>query len=268
MIVGFDGRADENLNISLEEVTEVSACLVLRLEGSIERSNHSWFEERIAEVIDHGYVRLIMQMERTRMTSDFGVSSVMVALKLVRTHGGDLVLCKVPPKSLDLFRLFGCLGFFTTFETLPEAVEYFVGANNRIVPGIDDEKDSMPGLCLQTFGPEPPGLVLHLSGFLEGSAVDSFLRGIIKITQAGFTRLICDCGGLIFTLDMGFFAFRTARETLRSHGGDLALLHLPIQVREAIELLGLTDAFNIKESLAEAVACFPEQGGRSVCGGH
>ncbi len=128
--------------------------------------------------------------------------------------------------------------------------------NNDIVPGFDDKKDDSLSIRLQKIDEEPSCLVVHLNGYLDTYNSNCFPRRVAKIVESGFTRLICDCAGLIFTADISFSAFPAAREAVRSGGGDLVLLNLPLQFRESIDILGFAELFNIKEHLEEAVSFF------------
>lgn len=128
--------------------------------------------------------------------------------------------------------------------------------NNDIVPGFDYEKDDSLSISLQKIYEEPSCLVVHLNGYFGTYNSNCFQRRVAKIVESGFTRLICDCTGLIFTADISFSGFPAAREAVRSRGGDLILLNLPPQFRESIDILGFAELFNIKKNLEEAVAFF------------
>ena len=59
IVPGFNDEKDDSLRINLEKVPEVENCLTIYLIGYIDTYNSSFFQKRIARVVEAGYVNLI-----------------------------------------------------------------------------------------------------------------------------------------------------------------------------------------------------------------
>ena len=56
IVPGFNDEKDDSLRINLEKVPEVENCLTIYLIGYIDTYNSSFFQKRIARVVEAGYV--------------------------------------------------------------------------------------------------------------------------------------------------------------------------------------------------------------------
>lgn len=68
--------------------------------------------------------------------------------------------------------------------------------NNDIVLGFDDEKDESLKIKLQKVDEVEGCLVLHLNGYIDTYNSNIFQKRVTKAIEAGFIRLIFNCGGL------------------------------------------------------------------------
>ena len=125
IVNGFDDEKDESLNIKLEKVGNVEACLVLHLTGYIDTYNSNYFQKRVQRAIEAGYNRLIFHCGGLNYVSSTGIGSFTAFLKSVKPKGGDLVLLDIQPKVYEVFQLLGFSQFFTIKDSLDDSINFF-----------------------------------------------------------------------------------------------------------------------------------------------
>ena len=76
---------------------------------------------------------------------------------------------------------------------------------NDIVPGFDDEKDDSIKIRLQKI--DQNGLALFLTGYIDTYNSNFFQKRVGKAIDAGFSRLIFNCGGLNYVSSTGIGSF-------------------------------------------------------------
>ncbi|MCR4954051.1 MAG: STAS domain-containing protein [Treponema sp.] len=125
IIPGFDNEKDDSLSISLRKAENVPHCLIVYLSGYIDTYNSSFFQKKITQVIEAGFVNLIFNCSSLNYVSSTGIGSFTVFLKLVKPKNGDIVLLEIQPKVYEVFQLLGFSQFFNIKNTHEEAVGYF-----------------------------------------------------------------------------------------------------------------------------------------------
>ena len=133
-------------------------------------------------------------------------------------------------------------------------------SNNDIVPGFDDEKDDSLRIRLQKVDTVEGCLVLYLTGYIDTYNSNFFQKRVTKAVEAGFTRLIFNCGGLNYVSSTGIGSFTAFLKMVRPRSGDLVLLEIQPKVYEVFQLLGFSQFFNIKDNLNEAVEFLSSDG--------
>lgn len=139
LIPGFNDEKDDSLKISLEKVDSVDNCLILYLNGYIDTYNSSFFQKRVAKVVDAGYVNLIFNCAALNYVSSTGIGSFTAFLKLVKPKGGDIVLLEIQPKVYEVFQLLGFSQFFNIKDSTSEAIKFFkqeTVVNDSLFPKI------------------------------------------------------------------------------------------------------------------------------------
>jgi anti-anti-sigma factor len=131
-----------------------------------------------------------------------------------------------------------------------------VMTNNEIVAGFDDEKDESLKITLQKIAEIEGCLVLYLSGYIDTYNSNYFQKRVAKAIDAGFIRLIFQCGGLNYVSSTGIGSFTAFLKSVKPRGGDLVLLEIQPKVYEVFQLLGFSQFFNIKDSLDDSVNYF------------
>lgn len=128
--------------------------------------------------------------------------------------------------------------------------------NNDIVPGFDEEKDESLRIKLQKVDGLPGALVLYLSGYIDTYNSNFFQKRINRAVEAGFTKLIFNCGGLTYVSSTGIGSFTAFLKAVKPKGGDIVLLEIQPRVYEVFQLLGFSQFFTIRDTLEDAVQHF------------
>lgn len=125
IVPGFNDEKDESLKINLEKVPEIENCLTIYLSGYIDTYNSSFFQKRIARVVESGYVKLIFNCASLNYVSSTGIGSFTAFLKMVKPKNGDVVLLEIQPKVYEVFQLLGFSQFFNIKDTMGDAINFF-----------------------------------------------------------------------------------------------------------------------------------------------
>jgi anti-anti-sigma factor len=133
--------------------------------------------------------------------------------------------------------------------------------NNEIVPGFDDDKDDSLKVQLEKAASITGGLIISLIGYIDTYNSNFFQKRVSKVVDAGFIRLIFECGGLNYVSSTGIGSFTSFLKTVKPQGGDVVLLNVQPKVYEVFQLLGFSQFFNLKSSREEALAFFQAGGG-------
>jgi anti-anti-sigma factor len=128
--------------------------------------------------------------------------------------------------------------------------------NNDIVPGFDDEKDESLTIKLQKVDEAEGCLVLYVTGYIDTYNSNFFQKRVAKSIEAGFIRLIFQCGGLNYVSSTGIGSFTAFLKAVKPKGGDLVLLEIQPKVYEVFQLLGFSQFFNVKDNLEDAIGFF------------
>ena len=128
--------------------------------------------------------------------------------------------------------------------------------NNELVPGFNDEKDDSLKIILENIPEVNSCLMIILNGYIDTYNSVYFQKQIGKIVSAGFSNLIFNCSSLNYVSSTGIGSFTTFLKLVKPKGGDIVLLNIQPKVYEVFQLLGFSQFFIIKDSLAEATDFF------------
>lgn len=98
LVPGFNDEKEDSLKITLEKVDQVRNGIILYLNGYIDTYNSSFFQKRVAKVVDAGYKNLIFNCAALNYVSSTGIGSFTAFLKMVKPSGGDIVLLEIQAK--------------------------------------------------------------------------------------------------------------------------------------------------------------------------
>ncbi|MGL4982062.1 MAG: STAS domain-containing protein [Treponemataceae bacterium] len=125
IVSGFSEEKDDSLRINLERVADNDTTLVLVLNGYVDTYNSNFFQKRVTKVVEAGFKNLIFNCSALNYVSSTGIGSFTSFLKLVKQHGGDIVLLDVQAKVYEVFQLLGFSQFFNIKDSLPDAIMVF-----------------------------------------------------------------------------------------------------------------------------------------------
>lgn len=130
--------------------------------------------------------------------------------------------------------------------------------NNNLVPGFNDEKDDSLKITLEKINDVDNGLVIYLNGYIDTYNSSFFQKRISKVVEAGFVNLIFNCSALNYVSSTGIGSFTAFLKLIKPKGGDIVLLEIQPKVYEVFQLLGFSQFFNIKDSLADTISFFKQ----------
>ncbi|MCL2276855.1 MAG: STAS domain-containing protein [Treponema sp.] len=125
IVPGFDDTRNENLKIKLRCVDEVNKCLLVILSGYVDTYNSIAFQKQIHKAIDAGFTKFIFQCDSLNYVSSTGIGSFTAFLKIIKSHGGDMILSEMRPKVYDVFYLLGFSKYFNIRYSLDDSINYF-----------------------------------------------------------------------------------------------------------------------------------------------
>ncbi|AAC65221.1 anti sigma factor antagonist [Treponema pallidum subsp. pallidum DAL-1] len=131
VVPGFDDEKDESLKMNLQKIDDLEGGVVVFLNGYIDTYNSSFFQKRIAKVIDAGYTRIVFNCASLNYVSSTGIGSFTAFLKTVKPKGGDIVLLDIQPRVYEVFQLLGFSQFFNIRDSIADAVSLF---RNKVSP--------------------------------------------------------------------------------------------------------------------------------------
>ena len=157
IIAGFDDEKDESLTIKLQKIDSLNTCIVIFLNGYIDTYNSSFFQKRIAKIIESGYVQLVFNCASLNYVSSTGIGSFTAFLKTVKPKGGDIVLLDIQPKVYEVFQLLGFAQFFNVKDSIEDAEAFFkAGASDEVKPDMFPQVFACP-ICSKKLKATKPG---------------------------------------------------------------------------------------------------------------
>lgn len=97
--------------------SETAGIGVLSLDGFLDAHTAPQFEEAIQKEINAGRRNLVVDCSKLTYISSAGLGVFMSFIEEIRDAGGDIRICGVMPKVLQVFEI---LGFQTLFDIVPD----------------------------------------------------------------------------------------------------------------------------------------------------
>jgi anti-anti-sigma factor len=108
------------MNITTEKINDFS---VLKIDGRIDTSNFSEFEEEVDQLFNNGIKNIIFNCSGLNYISSSGLRVFLVAQKKTILLQGKLHLCNMQPAIKEIFAISGFSNIFRIFDTLEKALE-------------------------------------------------------------------------------------------------------------------------------------------------
>ncbi|MHB9291244.1 hypothetical protein Holit_00317 [Hollandina sp. SP2] len=129
-------------------------------------------------------------------------------------------------------------------------------SNGEIVQGFVDEQEIGITIKLTRIDTLKEGLILYLTGYLDAYNADYFQQQVIKSIEAGYTKLIFQCGELTYLSSTGIGSFSRILNVVKPQGGTIVFCDLKPKVYEIFQLLGFIEVFIIKHTLDASLDVF------------
>jgi anti-sigma B factor antagonist len=98
---------------------------ILSLEGYLDAHTAPEFENAVQREIDAGHLKLIVNCEGLSYISSAGLGVFMSFLEELREQGGDIKICGLSPKVLQVFEILGFPAIFDMLSDVPAAVQRY-----------------------------------------------------------------------------------------------------------------------------------------------
>lgn len=98
---------------------------VLALDGFLDAHTAPAFEEAIEKEVAAGRNRIVVNCEKLAYISSAGLGVFMTFIEEIREAGGDIKICSVVPKVLQVFEILGFNSLFDIAGDVPQAVAKF-----------------------------------------------------------------------------------------------------------------------------------------------
>lgn len=98
---------------------------ILALDGFLDAHTAPVFEESIQQEFAAGRNRIIVNCEKLTYISSAGLGVFMSFIEEIRDAGGDIKICAVIPKVLQVFEILGFQTLFDIVDTVPQAIAKF-----------------------------------------------------------------------------------------------------------------------------------------------
>ncbi len=110
------------IEITVEQAGDVD---VVNINGRIDSRTAPDMGDMLSHQIDQGTVYLIINLNSVDYMSSAGLRELVSALKRIRSAGGDIRLCCVPPRVSEVLELSGLSSIFSIFEDQSSALDSY-----------------------------------------------------------------------------------------------------------------------------------------------
>jgi anti-anti-sigma factor len=97
---------------------------VISLSGRLDASTAPLLQDRFQKVLTPETCRFVVEMSEVDYVSSGGLRVLLIMTKMVRAHGGDIVLAQLHPFVEDLMRISGFHTLIAATPTKEEALKF------------------------------------------------------------------------------------------------------------------------------------------------
>jgi anti-sigma B factor antagonist len=120
---GYDAHQGGNKVEILEKKTG-DGCIIA-LSGRLDAYSANDLEKKLDSLIDAGFIRLVVNLEKLEYISSSGLRVFLAALKKTKKQQGDIKLACLKPFIKEIFDIAGFTQLFNMFDTEEAAVNNF-----------------------------------------------------------------------------------------------------------------------------------------------
>lgn len=95
--------------------------------------------------------------------------------------------------------------------------------------------------------------VVQVYGALDTVAAYTFQEKMRKLLETGVYKYILDFEHLEYISSAGIGVFFSMHPDIQKHHGGIVFIHVPEKIYRLFEMIGLTTAFTIKDTLENAI---------------
>jgi anti-sigma B factor antagonist len=117
-----DKEAQVIIEISVEQAGDID---IVTINGRVDSRTAPEMGDCLSHQIDQGSLYLVINFNSVDYMSSAGLRELVSALKRVKSAGGDIRLCCVPPRVNEVLELSGLSSIFYVFEDQSSALESF-----------------------------------------------------------------------------------------------------------------------------------------------
>lgn len=99
--------------------------VVLSLDGFLDAHTAPQFETALQQELDAGHVQLIVDCAKLTYISSAGLGVFMGFIEEIRERGGDIKICSLIPKVVQVFDILGFPALYDIVADVPAAVRCF-----------------------------------------------------------------------------------------------------------------------------------------------
>jgi anti-anti-sigma factor len=103
------------------ETERFETLAVVRTEGYINREGGEQIERCVAELLEAGVSRIVLNLERTKIVNSIGISILIEVLERMMERKGALAFCRLTPTIDKTFRIMGLAQYAGIHATEEEA---------------------------------------------------------------------------------------------------------------------------------------------------
>lgn len=104
---------------------------VLALDGFLDAHTAPNFESAIQQEVDGGNLRIISNCDKLTYISSAGLGVFMSFIEEIRERGGDIKICCVQPKVMQVFEILGFPALFDIVGGVADAIGKFQETNQE-----------------------------------------------------------------------------------------------------------------------------------------
>ena len=98
---------------------------VLALDGYLDAHTAPQFEKAVEDEFNAGRLKIIVECSRLTYISSAGLGVFMSFVEEIREVGGDIKICGLTPKVLQVFDILGFPALFDIVDDLPAAIRKY-----------------------------------------------------------------------------------------------------------------------------------------------
>ncbi len=99
--------------------------------------------------------------------------------------------------------------------------------------------------------------LIEVIGRIDSSNADDLMAAMKKVQEDGRYKIVLDLGKLEFMSSKGWWALIQAQKASKRYNrGEVVLASVPIKIKEALDLVGISKLFKLYDNPIEAVGNF------------